>query len=360
MHKYILIIASYVFTLQPLMAQEQHYDNFNDANSAYQKAIKTDDPQLVINTAKHAFNLGEIKFGENINTANLAVNYANALAEQAYVSHEQQQQVSDLRLALYQQALTLFEQYNGQQHLSLIDPLIGLAATEATQKKSKKAKRHLLQAVDIAQHHNQPLLEADLYLEIFEQLKQPKYISKAYAIHQTSLPENSLARLKSTFYMAKYEQAKNAPEQAITLYKQVIEQLQVLDFSHPYLLASHAALVKLYQDEDQSDQATAHCIAIGKMSPWSDEQEQTALYRVPPKYPLAYAKRSKEGSVQLSFTVTEQGFVKDPKVISVKGGDSFIKPSLAALKNWRYAPKFENGKAVAAQSTVQLDYRINK
>lgn len=42
-----------------------------------------------------------------------------------------------------------------------------------------------------------------------------------------------------------------------------------------------------------------------------------------------------------------------------KGGALFEKESIEALNKWRYAPKFENGKAVEAQSSVQLDYTIN-
>lgn len=43
-----------------------------------------------------------------------------------------------------------------------------------------------------------------------------------------------------------------------------------------------------------------------------------------------------------------------------EGGSGFEKESLKAIKKWRYAPKFVDGKAVAAPSTVQLDYTLSK
>jgi len=41
-------------------------------------------------------------------------------------------------------------------------------------------------------------------------------------------------------------------------------------------------------------------------------------------------------------------------------GIRFEKSAVEALAQWRYAPKFEHGKAVAATSKVQLDFKVNR
>ena len=119
-------------------------------------------------------------------------------------------------------------------------------------------------------------------------------------------------------------------------------------------------LVRLYQQQNSPDKATEHCQAIGRMTPWQDNQEQTPIFRAAPQYPQSVAKRGQSGWVQLEFTIDESGFVKDPKVLQWEGSKAFEAPSIKALKQWRYAPKFENGEPVAAISRVQLDYKINR
>ncbi len=76
-------------------------------------------------------------------------------------------------------------------------------------------------------------------------------------------------------------------------------------------------------------------------------------------YPFSSARRDKSGMVILGFTISKSGTVMDPNIIESRGGSAFEKSSLAVLKQWRYAPKFEDGKAVEAYSTVQLDFKMN-
>ncbi len=62
--------------------------------------------------------------------------------------------------------------------------------------------------------------------------------------------------------------------------------------------------------------------------------------------------------MQLSLTIDKNGFVTNPEVIKSKGGKSFEIETLKALKKWRYAPKFIDGKPVEAETTVQIDFSV--
>jgi TonB family protein len=79
-----------------------------------------------------------------------------------------------------------------------------------------------------------------------------------------------------------------------------------------------------------------------------------------PIYPRRAANRGRSGMVKLEFTVTENGYADKITVLKSKGGVSFEKNAIQAVKRWRYAPKFENGQAVAAKTHVQLDFDIVK
>ena len=60
--------------------------------------------------------------------------------------------------------------------------------------------------------------------------------------------------------------------------------------THPFELSTHAFLIDALEKDGKSDEATKHCIAIGKMRPWDDNQEPRPLYRIEPKYPMNMAK----------------------------------------------------------------------
>jgi TonB family protein len=131
-----------------------------------------------------------------------------------------------------------------------------------------------------------------------------------------------------------------------------------IDTSHPYELASHASLVQLYEKKGQSDEATEHCIAIGRMTPWSDEIEPVPLYRIDPRYPEKMARKGDEGYAILEFTISSFGFVEDITIIESSHRD-FEKTSLDALAKWRYAPKIEDGQAVeSGRRKVKLDFTL--
>lgn len=61
----------------------------------------------------------------------------------------------------------------------------------------------------------------------------------------------------------------------------------------------------------------------------------------------------------MEFEVTPTGFVDNVAVLESKGGKAFEVEAIKAMKKWRYAPKFEDGHAVASTTQVQLDFKIN-
>ena len=81
------------------------------------------------------------------------------------------------------------------------------------------------------------------------------------------------------------------------------------------------------------------------MSAGSD-RDVIPLVRVNPDYPQRAITRGLEGWVQVQFTITATGTVKDPVVVNAEPKNIFDDAALKAIARWRYNPKVENGAPV--------------
>jgi len=76
------------------------------------------------------------------------------------------------------------------------------------------------------------------------------------------------------------------------------------------------------------------------------DRDVIPLVRINPDYPPRALSRGLEGWVQVQFTITATGTVKDPVVVNAEPKNIFDDAALKAIARWRYNPKVENGVAV--------------
>ena len=81
------------------------------------------------------------------------------------------------------------------------------------------------------------------------------------------------------------------------------------------------------------------------MSAGSD-RDVIPLVRINPDYPPRALQRGLEGWVQVQFTITPTGTVKDAIVVNAEPKNIFDDAALKAIARWRYNPKVEAGVAV--------------
>jgi protein TonB len=81
------------------------------------------------------------------------------------------------------------------------------------------------------------------------------------------------------------------------------------------------------------------------MSAGSD-RDVIPLVRIAPDYPPRALSRGLEGWVQVQFTITPTGTVRDPIVVNAEPKNIFDDAALKAIARWRYNPKVEGGVAV--------------
>lgn len=363
LNKRVLLMGLSLSVLSTMSFAEQASNAqavFNDAYQNYLSAVKT--KENVQQAAEQAYTLGKAVYGDNSdNTANLAINYAKSINGYGKKWIEK-------RFSLYQQAYTISVNNHGNKSLETVDSLVGMANFAPS---AQKADYYLDQVIAIANTENKPKFLADMKLEAatilankfsYEKYREAKnYLEEADEYYLANLPKNSVEQIKADFLMASFAEGRKRYDQAIERLNRVVNVFdESLSYDHNAELTAHSRLIGLYEKQGKSDEATKHCIAIAKMVPWKESQEQTPLYRVNPKYPTNKARFRKDGKVVMEFEVDESGFVKNPQVLSSEGGVAFEKSAVEALAQWRYAPKFEHGKAVAATSKVQLDFKVNR
>lgn len=91
------------------------------------------------------------------------------------------------------------------------------------------------------------------------------------------------------------------------------------------------------------------------------DQDIVPLVRVNPEYPVRAAQRGIEGWVEVTFTISTTGTVKNAKVVGYEPSSVFNKAALRAIRKWKYNPKIEDGKAVERPGViVRLSFNLAK
>jgi protein TonB len=83
------------------------------------------------------------------------------------------------------------------------------------------------------------------------------------------------------------------------------------------------------------------------------------IVRVEPQYPIRANERGIEGWVEVEFTISAAGTVKDPVVIGSHPSSIFNRAALRAIRKWKYNPKIEDGVAVERPGVkVRLTFEL--
>jgi TonB family protein len=354
------IVASLILFSGSLFAGQNIEQEFNQVYQAYQQAVENKNVDKKYELAEKAYLLGQKIYGKGQqNTLNLASNYAMSMPDD--MRKEQ--------VALYREVVNATEKLYGSKSLQLIDPLLSLAKSLVKSGKRSDWHSHIEHALEIAKDDKNMFLESKVNFEAAKILfksgehyrKAKQYLKRTDEININHLPIDALHRLEVDMWVAAYDTGRKRHNAAIERLNNVVDVFDNnLDFEHPFELIARSRLVAAYERKGDREAATKHCIAIAQMRPWDDNIEQTPLYRQEPKYPMIAAKGGREGSVQLEFTITPSGFVEDIMVLNPEQSIGFQNESIKALKKWRYAPKFVDGVAVPAKSSVKLDFRLRR
>jgi protein TonB len=76
---------------------------------------------------------------------------------------------------------------------------------------------------------------------------------------------------------------------------------------------------------------------------------------------LRASERGIEGWVEVEFTISKTGTVKNPVVMNSHPSSIFDRSALKAIRKWKYNPKIEDGEAVERSGVkVRLKFELNQ
>ena len=95
------------------------------------------------------------------------------------------------------------------------------------------------------------------------------------------------------------------------------------------------------------------------LSAAASDTDIVPIVRVNPQYPLRAAERGIEGWVEVEFTISRTGTVKDAAILNAKPQNIFNRAALKAIRKWKYNPKIEDGEAVERPGVkVRLTFQL--
>jgi protein TonB len=101
---------------------------------------------------------------------------------------------------------------------------------------------------------------------------------------------------------------------------------------------------------------SSHAAAASSDEPPPVVREAKLIRRVNPDYPSAAKKEGVQGFVDLRIKVSPAGVVEDATVVGSNPPEVFDKAALAAVRKWKYDPRFVDGLASEADLQVHLDF----
>jgi TonB family protein len=366
----ICLLTTLLIWSQTTRAKEA--SDFSQAYQAYLSAVESGTKSEILAHAKNAYELGQGRFGD-AHEDTLALRYNLALAHSGmYEGEAANSHFAAIKagyvelhgadslpvLAVVLEQMNNLKQYPAkQQHSTSHKKFARQLIKEAEDLLTKQSQLTPAELLDIRYQYARTMATLDVPVNIFR--KTLNILKDTHAELLDAVGKNDIRSVELGFLLGKYYHIMEKDSKAIAYMHDVLSVFdEYTEVSHPYELAAHAQLVKLLEKQGESEAATEHCIAIGKMTPWSTDTDPIPLYRELPRFPSNMARLGKEGTVVIEFRISETGFVVEPQVVS-STNDEFADVALAAVSAYRYAPKVINNEAVLSETKrIQMDFTL--
>ncbi len=317
---------------------------FQRVYQQYKQHMEAKESSKARDAAEQAYTLGSKLFGKrSVNTANLAVNYAVLLNDSG--DYRQSRRVLRGKLAV-------LEDHYGTDAIELVPALVELGRMKFDPQRPRDALEHFSRASWLAGNHESKLYRAEQCFDIARDLLQrggirfaEQYIQSAHAIYAEELQENDLRLGLSSFHMAMWAAGRRQFDKAAEYFNGSLVAFETDDDPMRQMESTiRQRLVETYENMEQPELATEHCLALGARQPWS--QPPTPIYRARPEFSQEAIDDELSGEVALEFTIDERGFVRNA-AITQSSEKALNDVAIAMIRKYRYAPRFDEGRPVA-------------
>ncbi len=374
----LIIFLALLFCAPALADDPAQNEDFKVAWAAYSEAVESGRVSKILKTSKAVAELAEQLFPESDpRLAKILQNYGVAL--------RRGRKKTESRKVL-ERSLELMEDIHGKGSIELVPVMSDLADAYSSYSSSDRQLSHYKRAIKIVrkEHGKDSMEYADLAFRVAtntfsfsRSLSARQYLLDAQRIYSEKLGDDDQKTGLTSFFLGKMAFAQSNYRRSTDYLEEALQSfVGESDEAREYRQATHALLVQVHETSGRSDLATRHSIAIGMESPSSPDEGYQPLFRQLPKYPRAMWQRRLEGYVDVEFTVNEEGFTENARVIKAVTSDpdrtkkalasddeneSFAVAALAAVKKFRYAPRFEDGVAVPAENVkARVVFKLGK
>lgn len=332
----------------PVAGQQAGDQSFSEVYQEYTQLFQEGNFPEALVYAEKAYTLGREQFGPESETAgtlalNLGVVYSNL------------RKSKEARTFL-REALEILKNIYGKDNVKLLDVYMELAVNYSHEGKFGIAETFFKNTLRVAQleYGEKSLLLLSLRLEMGKETHfqsntfSRKLYQTAFEFGNKNFPEGHYLTGYAAFELGKIYMGGGAA------YRKKAEQYfletpAVFEKSPPpslnNILVTHGLLIQLYSEMGREEDATVHCVAVGKIRGDHDLNEYQALYKKVPTYPSSAYNRKQEGVVMIEFIVDAEGKVVNPQVLE-STSPSFTKAALKVISEWRYAPRVINGEPI--------------
>ena len=343
-------------------AADSEHAEFNKTYTEYKNLFKQGDYDKSLPYAEKALELGKTITGpESKTTAILSHNYGINLLR-ANKAKQARSVLSD--------TVSLYKEAYGSQAPELIDLYIDLGeAKRAANYDSHWYMEHDA-ALSLAKKvygansvdYGRYLIELG-QIEMFNQVRSGEIrIRDGYKIFKNhGAHDPYMAR--ADFIMGKVELAQHHYKEARKLLENSLHELTREEGGSTFDQTVRSFLVNALEDLNLDDLATKNLLEIGRMQAKAGTTEIKPIFVKKPKFPsIVYrqqtgttldVKKSMQGSVILEFDVDQSGHTRNIHVLELHGPEEFEDPAIKALKTYRYAPRFVDGKPVIVKNLKQ-------
>ena len=284
---------------------------FREAYQTYERLHGQERHKQSLPYAKRALEFGEKIFGDaHANTAALTYNYAlNLLAVGD----------ADSSKAVLKETVRRYQLNHGEDSEELIPVYMDLGRASAKFRESQPQRGYYERALKIASgvygkssaRYAHLTLDAGIgLLDLAVSPKAKSYLVRAFNLYKQLQGENHPTTGLAALYLGKFYLTKRQHGFAMEYLEIALQAFQSdTGTSNDLELMTHAFLVEVKEELGRRDEATEHCLAIGRISPADPNKEFQPLFRRKPEYPRYALARGLEGYVDFRFTIDEQGFV---------------------------------------------------
>jgi TonB family protein len=320
---------------------------FQSAYQQYKQHLEANETSKALDAASQAYTLGSKLFGKrSVNTANLAVNYAVLLND----TEDYRQSGRVLR-----GKLPILEDHYGSDAIELVPALVQLGRAKFDPRRPREALEHFSRASWLSDSHENKLYRAQQCFDISRELLQrggiqfaEQFIQNAHSIYVEELEANDVRLGLTSFHMAMWATGRQQFEKAAEYFNGSLTAFKTDDGPMREMEKTvRQRLVGLYENMEQPERATEHCLALGARQSWSTSP--TPIHRARPVFSQEAIDDKLSGEVALEFTIDEQGYVRDAAVTRSSNA-ALNDVAITMIRKYRYAPRFEGGAPVATDS----------